>query len=105
MQIIAPADKESVPPSIYALGERIGNVSSEVTLVLASLMDFDDASLPECNVYNVGFRFQCILVTDSHHKAEGYDVNIIVLSINSDSFTDKMMDLLNSKGLVPHRIL
>ena len=68
-------------------------------------MDFDDASLPECNIYNVGFRFQCILVTDFHHKAEGYDVDIIVLSINSDSFTDRMMDLLNSKGLVPHRIL
>ena len=105
MQIIAPADKESVPPSTYALGERISNVSREIALVLASSMDFDDASLPECNVYNVGFRFQCILVTNSHHKAEGYDVNIIVLSINSDSFTDKMMDLLNSKGLVPHRIL
>ena len=98
MQTIAPADKESVPPSTYALEERIGNVSREVALVLASLMGFDDASLPECNVYNVGFRFQCILVTDSHLKAEGYDVNIIVLSINSDLFTDKMMDLLDSKG-------
>ena len=54
MQIIAPADKESVPPSTYALGERISNVSREIALVLASSMDFDDASLPECNVYNVG---------------------------------------------------
>ena len=84
MQIIAPADKESVPPSTYALGERISNVSREIALVLASSMDFDDASLPECNVYNVGLKYQRILVDDSNHRAEGFDVNIVVFSINSD---------------------
>ena len=73
--------------------------------MLATFMNFDDASLPECNVYNVGFKFQCILVNDSNHRAEGFDVNIVVLSINSDLFTDKIMYLLNSKGLHPHRIL
>ena len=63
MQIIAPADKESVQPSTYTLGIRIGTVSREVALVLASLIDFDEPSLPESKVYNVGFRFQCILLT------------------------------------------
>ena len=73
--------------------------------MLASFMDFDDACLPEYNVYNVGFKFQCILVNDSNHKAQGFDVNIVVLSINSDLFTDEMMYLLSSKGLDPHRIV
>ena len=102
---MAPADKEAISPSTYAPGERIGNVSREVALVLASFMDFDDVCLPECNVYNVGFKFQCILVNDSNHKAQGFDVNIVVLSINSDLFTDEMMYLLSSKGLDPHRIV
>ena len=105
IQILAPADSLPSPPSTYVLGERIGNVSREVALVLASLMDFDDACLPECNAYNLGFRFECIIEEDSHHKAEGYFVNIIVFSINSDIFTDKMYDILNTKGLNPLRTI
>ena len=73
--------------------------------MLASFMDFDDASLPECNVYNVGLKYQRILVDDSNHRAEGFDVNIVVFYINIDLFTDEMMHLLGSKGLCPHRIV
>lgn len=102
---MAPADKEAIPPSTYAPGERIGNVIREVALVLASFIDFDDACLPECNVYDVGFKFQCILVNNSNHRAQGFDVNIVIHSINSDLFTDEMMYLLSSKGLDPHRIV
>ena len=87
------------------LGERIGNVSREVALVLASLMDVENVSLPECNAYELGFRFQCQVEEDSHHKAEGYFVNIIVYSINSDIFTDKMFHILNTQGLNPLRMI
>ena len=102
IQILAPIDSAPTPPSTYVLGERIGNVSREVALVLASILDFEDVTLPECNVYDLGFRFQCVVDEDSHHKAEGYFVNIIVYSINSDVFTDKMFDIL---GLNPLRTI
>lgn len=72
------------PPSTYALGERVGNVSRGVALVPASLMDFNDVRLPESNVCDLGFTFQCELEKTSHHKAEGYRVKIVVISINSD---------------------
>ena len=57
VQIIAPIDIPSSLPYNYHLGERIGNVSREVALVLASVMDADDLDLPDCNIYNVGFKF------------------------------------------------
>lgn len=96
IQILAPIDSPPTPPSTYVLGERIGNVSREVALVLASLMDVENVSLPECNAYELGFRFQCQVEEDSHHKAEEY---ITVYSSNSDILTDKMFDILNTQGL------
>lgn len=91
IQILAPADNVATPPSTYVLGERIGNVSQDVALVLASLMDFDDACLPESNAYDLGFTCQCELEETSHHKAEGYGGKTIVFSIYSDIFTEKCM--------------
>lgn len=105
IQILAPIDSAPTPPDTYVLGERIGNVSREVALVLAGLMDHQNVSLPECNAYDIGFRFQCIVDEDSHHKAAGYFVNIVVYSINSDIFTVKMFDILNSQGLNPLRMI
>ena len=105
IQILAPIDSAPTPPSTYVLGERVGNVSREVSLVLASLMDFENINLPESNAYDLGFRFQCELEEISHHKAEGYCVKIIVYSINSDIFTDIMYDILDSKGLNPLRMI
>lgn len=49
-----PVDSAPTPPSAYVLGERIGNVSQEVSLVLARLMDFGNNTLPESNAYDLG---------------------------------------------------
>ena len=62
-------------------------------------MDADDLDLPDCNIYNVGFKFQCILLEDTTHRAEGCEISIIVLSVNDASFTESLMRLLHSKGL------
>ena len=35
-------------------------------------MDFDNDLVDECNVYDVGFRFACVLDKKLHHKKEGY---------------------------------
>ena len=104
IQIIAPVDVASSLPYDYHLGERIGNVSHEVALVLASMMDEQDLDLPDYNIYDVGFKFQCVLLDETTHRAEGSEINIIVLSVNNESFTDSLMYLLHSKGLEPLRI-
>lgn len=104
MQIVAPTDRESSPPSNYYLGEHVGNISREVASVLASVMDVDDSYLPLNNVYDAGFKFQCLLLEDSNHTSEGFAIKVIVLSVNKASFTDRMMHLLYSKGLEPLRI-
>ena len=101
---MAPVDIASLLPYSYDLGERIGNVSREVASVLASLMDEDDPNLPDCNIYDIGFKFQCVLLEDTTHRAEGCEISIIVLSDNGSTFTDSLMRLLQSKELEPTKI-
>ena len=68
------------------------------------MMDEQDLDLPDYNIYDVGFKFQCVLLDETIHRAEGSEINIIVLSVNNESFTDSLMYLLHSKGLEPPRI-
>ena len=60
-------------------------------------MDEDNLLLDECNVYSVGFKFACILLEDINHRAAGYLIKIAVYSINSDSWTHKLYDILKEK--------
>ena len=94
MQVLAPSYIPSSPPSNYHLGERIGNLSRDVASVLATVMDAHD----------IVFQFQCVLLDDSNHKAEGYAIKVIILSDNEPHNTNKIMQLLSSRGLEPLRI-
>jgi hypothetical protein len=97
VQIIATEDVRPAGLSNFAPGERLGNISRESASALADLMDFPSVLLDECNVYDIGFRFVCVLSEKLHHKGEGYLITILVYSINSDMWTDKMFDILLAK--------
>lgn len=84
--------------------ERLGNLGRETASVLADLMDFDNDLLDECNVYDVGFRFACVLDEKLHHKTEGYLITILVFSLNSDLWTEKLLQILISKDLRPIKL-
>ena len=84
--------------------ERLGNLGRETASVLADLMDFDNDLLDECNVYDVGFRFACVLDEKLHHKNEGYLITILVFSLNSDLWTEKLLQILISKDLRPIKL-
>lgn len=104
VQIIAPVDIMAEGMSNFLPGERLGNISREAASVLADLMDSPFDLLDECNVYDLGFRFVCVLSEKLHHKAEGYTISIIVYSINSDMWTDKLYDILVAKNANPQKL-
>lgn len=88
----------------FQFQERLGNLGRETASVLADLMDFDNDLLDECNVYDVGFRFACVLDEKLHHKKEGYLITILVFSLNSDLWTEKLLQILISKDLRPIKL-
>jgi hypothetical protein len=69
---------QAIPPSDYSRGERIGNVSRETAVVMSTLMDSRVNHLSECNIYGTGFKFKCILDTDSNHHVDGYPLLFIL---------------------------
>lgn len=104
MQIIATGDVRTGGVSNFAPGERLGNISRETASALADLMDSPSDLLDECNIYDVGFRFVCVLSEKLHHKGEGYLITILVYSINSDVWTDKLYDILLAKNARPNKL-
>ena len=104
VQIIAPKNTAAVHPATYYLGERIGNVSRNVAAVPSELMDVRCPQLDECNEYSVDYVFRCILLEDSTHRSSGFLVKIIVYSVNSDLWTQKLFDILKEKGTKPTKI-
>ena len=104
MQIIAPLDLVADDGNNFQSEERLGNIGRETASVLADLMDFNSDLLDECNLYDVGFRFECVLDEKLHHKAEGYLITILVYSLNSDLWTDKLFQILLSKNVGPIKL-
>ena len=84
--------------------ERLGNVGRETASDLADLMDFNNDLLGECNLYDAGFRFECMLDKKLHHKAEGYLITILVYSLDSDLWTNKLFQILISKNVGPIKL-
>ena len=80
-----PADDCNFEPS-----ERLGNISREAAKVLAEFMDNQNVLLDESNVYGVDYKFACMLTENLNHTREGF---ILVYSLNSDSWTDKMLNI------------
>lgn len=104
MQIIGTGDVRTRGISNFSPGERLGNISRETASALADLMDFSSDLLDECNVYDLGFRFVCVLSEKLHHREEGYLITILVYSINSVMWTDKLYDILVAKNAKPTKL-
>ena len=104
MQIIAPLDLVADEGNNFQSEERLGNIGRETASVLADLMDFNSDLLDECNLYDVGFRFECVLDEKLHHKAEGYLITILVYSLNSDLWTDNLFQIPLSKNVGPIKL-
>ena len=101
---MAPVEVTVNLPAEFVPGERVGNVDKNVAKILSSFMDADSKDLLESEQYDIGYSFTCILTEDTHHRADGYGINIVVCSLNSDSWCDKMFTSLYLKGLNPHKL-
>ena len=69
--------------------------------ILAPLIDDGTPFFFGCNVYDEGFKFECRLQSCTNHTFEGYEVIVVVLSINSDLWTDSLFDYFNELNLNP----
>ena len=105
VQILSSLDTAAIHPATHYPGERLGNVSRAAASVISDLMDEDNLLLDECNVYSVGYNFVCVLLEDTNHSSAGYLIKIVVHSINSDSWTHKLYDLLKEKKCNPIRFI
>lgn len=99
VQVLAPLVEIAVPPANYIAGEQLCHVSRDVALILSLLMDATHNSLHELNEYGVGFIFKCVLSEDSNHREEGFRIEIIVHSLNSDSWTDDFIEILKTNKI------
>ena len=88
----------------YNPGERIGNLSRDVALVLAEFMDLPVLNLEVSNNYEIDFKFVCILLDDTNHKKEGFLILILVYTTNSDSWSAKMFENLKEKKMFPTKL-
>lgn len=82
--------------SNFGPSERLGNVSREAAKVLSEFMDNRNAFLDESNIYGVDYKFVCVFTENLNHTKEGFTVVILVYSLNSDAWTDKMVNILKS---------
>ena len=60
-------------------------------------MDDSADAIDENSTYGQGFTFACRLREDSNHTVDGYAIDVVVFSINSDSWTNTFMDVLQKK--------
>ena len=97
---MAPTGAMQILPASYDPGERIGNVRRDTAQIMSEFIDFDCVRLNECNKYGVGFMFVCRLKEDINHTCEGFAIEVVVLSKNSDSWTDLLLEILTEKNVV-----
>lgn len=82
------------PPANLLAGKRICHVSRDVALILSLFMENSHASLSESNEFGVGFEFKCLFVEDSSHREEGFRIEIVVFTTNSELWTDHFTEIL-----------
>lgn len=91
-------------PVSYNPGERIGNLSRDVALVLAEFMDMPVLNPEECNNYELDFKFVCTLLDDTNHKKEGFLIVIHLYTTNSDTWSADMFEILKEKKMFPTKL-
>ena len=99
VQILVPWNAISVPPGNEVPGERVGNIAKEEASVLAEFMDDTVDAFCDSSLYNIDYKFTCILSENLNHKVDGYRVDIIVFTKNCDLWTLKLLQILQSKGV------
>ena len=45
-----------------------------------------------------------MLTENLHHRVEGFTINILVYSKNTDEWTDKMLDILKLRNMGPTKL-
>jgi hypothetical protein len=88
IRILAPKTVAQQHPASYIPGEDLGHISRDAALVLSEFMDSPNPLLNENNRYGRGFTFACRLREDTNHTCEGYLIDVVVFSNNSDSWTN-----------------
>jgi hypothetical protein len=91
-------------PALYIPGEHIGHISRDAALVLSEFMDSPHPALNENNIYGLGFKIACRLRDDTNHTSEGYLIDVIVFSINSDPWTYFFLNVLAEKNIFCHKL-
>ena len=75
-------------------GDRIGNLSREVSRIIAPLMDQcsgSDSCMKDNKIYSVGYDFRCVLSSvDLNHSRDGYSIEIGVSTINSSAWVEEL---------------
>ena len=99
IQVLAPSEEAAVLPANYLSGEQLCHVSRDVALVLSLFMDTPPMYINDLNKYGVGFYFKCVLLEDSNHREDGFRTKIIVHSVNSDSWTDEIIETLKNNKI------
>lgn len=82
--------------SDFGPSERLGNDSREADKVLSEFIDNNNILLYEFDLYCVDCELVCVLTGNLNHKVEGFTVVILVYSLNSDAWTDIMLNILES---------
>lgn len=95
VQVLAPSSEAAVSPANFLSGEQLCHVSRDVALVLSLFMDAPPMPSNDLNEYGVDFYFECVLLEDSNHRKDGFRIEIVVRTVNSDSWTDEFIEILN----------
>ena len=66
---------------------------------MSEFMDNENPRSNKCHTYGITFMFVCRLREDTNHTVEGYAVDIVMFSKNSDSWTNLMVDILIEKNI------
>lgn len=72
--------------------------------VLAKFMDNLDNQINKRDVYDIDFRFACVLNENLHHRAEGYSIIILVYTEHSNEWTNKFLEMLIAENLQAVRL-
>lgn len=87
------------PPASFDPSERIGNVSRDAAQIMSEYMDKGKELVDDNDIYGKTFLSVCRLREDTNHTRGGYAIDIIVLSINADAWTDLFIEVLEKKNL------
>jgi hypothetical protein len=93
-----------VHPASYVPGERIGHIRRDAALVLSEFIDSPHTALNENNIYGQGFKVACRLRDDTNHTSEGYLIDVVIFSINSEPWTNLFLDILAEKNIFCHKL-